>query len=258
MDYVLNKMDIKDLKKAGVNKAEDISIKNYEEKNKGKKVKYEVIKIQKEKERKPNKFKRFLRKFWQVVWKDDSFKGWIISLLFIFIIIKFIFFPLLNLVTGTSLPLAIVESCSMHHKGNVFSDFDNWFERHDSKYENLEIDKLDFSKFSFRRGFSKGDILFIVGKKPEKLEVGDVIIFNGGQKNPIIHRIIDIRQENGEYVFSTIGDNNDGQLTVEKSISEEQIVGKAVFRVVPSLGWGKLIFYERLRPESERGFCSEN
>lgn len=200
-------------------------------------------------------WKNFWKQFWFVVWKDESFKGWIISIIFIFVIIKFIFFPVLNLTTGTSLPLAIVESCSMHHKGNVFSDYDSWWERHENKYSEFEIN--GFTGFIFKRGFSKGDILFIIRAKPEKLEIGDVIIFDGGRQNPIIHRLVEVKQENGEYLFSTIGDNNNGQLSVEKEIKQNQLIGKAVFRITPSLGWGKLIFYERLRPQSERGFCEE-
>lgn len=164
----------------------------------------------------------------------------------------------MNLITGTELPMAIVESCSMYHKGNVFSDFNNWWERHEAKYSELNINKSDFQDFNFRRGFSKGDILFIVGIKPEKLKVGDIIIFNAEQQNPVIHRIIDIKNENGNYLFSTIGDNNNGQLSFEHNITEEQIVGKAVFRIVPSLGWAKLIFFEHLRAPAERGLCSEN
>lgn len=205
-----------------------------------------------------NKFKKFLKKFWEIVWKDDSFKGWLISLIFIFVVIKFIFFPLLNLVTGTTLPLAIVESCSMHHSGNIFGNFNNWWERHDLKYENLNIDKSEFQEFSLKKGFSKGDIIFIIRAKPEKLKIGDIIIFNSNQKNPIIHRVIDIRQEQGKYIFSTIGDNNNGQLAIEQSISEDQLVGKAVLNLFPSVGWAKLVFYEHLRSESERGICSEN
>lgn len=204
------------------------------------------------------RFKQVLKKFWFIVWKDNSFKGWIISILFLFIVIKFIFFPLLNLATGTTLPLAIVESCSMYHQGNIFSSFENWYERHDDKYSELTITKLDFKEFSFKRGFNKGDILFIVGTKPEKLEIGDVIIFDANQKNPVIHRIIDIKQENGSYVFSTIGDNNNGQLEVEKEIAEDEIIGRAVFRLAPYIGWVKLIFFEGTKPASERGFCSEN
>jgi signal peptidase I len=204
-----------------------------------------------------SKFARFLKKFWKIVWKDDSFKGWLISLIFIFVIIKFVFFPLLSLTTGTSLPLAIVESCSMYHTGNVFSNFNNWWDRHDLKYENVGIDKSKFESFNFKRGFSKGDILFIVKAKPEKLKVGDIIIFNANEKNPIIHRIINITHENGEYIFSTMGDNNNGQLSVETEIKPEQLVGKAVFRIAPSVGWVKLVFYEHLKTQDQRGFCQE-
>ena len=81
--------------------------------------------------------------------------------------------------------------------------------------------------------------------------------FNAGQQNPIIHRIINIRQENGNYIFSTMGDNNNGQLSVETTINENQLVGKAAFRIAPGLGWAKLVFYEHLRPANEKGFCYE-
>ncbi len=220
---------------------------------------------------KNNGVKNFFKKFWYLLWKDNSVKGWIFAIVFLFVFIKFIFFPLLNLATGTVLPLAIVESCSMHHEGTIFSNFNNWWERHEAKYSALGIDKQDFrgSLFSkFRRGFTKGDILFITGVKPEKIKIGDIILFNSGtKKSPIIHRVIKIEynEETGEYTFSTIGDNNNAQLIPpndynidERVIHESQIVGKAQFRIVPYLGWGKLIFFEHLRPPSERGICYEN
>ena len=202
--------------------------------------------------------KNFSKKFWYLLWKDDSFKGWAFSIIFFFVFIKFIFFPFLSLATGTVLPLAIVESCSMHHQGMLFSNFDNWWEKHETKYNNLDIEKQDFSGGflnKFKRGFTKGDILFIIGVKPEKLKVGDIIIFEANQQNPVIHRIINIEEENGELIFSTIGDNNNRQLNFEKNIKEEVIIGKAVFRVVPFIGWGKLIFFEHLRSPEEKGFC---
>ena len=204
--------------------------------------------------------KSFFKKFWNLLWKDDSLKGWAFSIIFFFLFIKFLFFPFLSLVTGTVLPLAIVESCSMHHKGTLFSNFDGWWETHESKYDGLNIEKQNFAGGflnKFRRGFTKGDILFIVGVKPEKLKIGNVIIFEANQKNPIIHRIINIEEENGERIFSTIGDNNNGQLNFEKNIKEDVIVGKAVFRIVPFIGWGKLIFFEHLRPSEEKGICYE-
>lgn len=209
---------------------------------------------------KKSDIKKFFKKFWFVVWKDDSFKGWIISILFLFIVIKFIFFPLLSLTTGTALPLAIVESCSMYHDGNLLSDFDAWWLRHDEKYTAFDITQSEFEDFTFKNGFNKGDILFILGTKPENIKIGDVIIFNANAQNPLIHRVIDIRHdgESSRYVFSTIGDNNNGQLSVEKTIDEDQLVGKAVFKLAPYLGWAKLVFYEPQRSPSEKGFCNEN
>ncbi len=211
--------------------------------------------------------KRGFKKFWFLLWKDNSIKGWLFSIIFLFIFIKFIFFPVLNLTTGTSLPLAIVESCSMYHKANVFSNFDNWLDRHYSKYSNLGITKSEFQNFVLNKGFSKGDILFLVKANPDKLKIGDIIAFKSGTgNNPVIHRITKIEEENGEKVFTTIGDNNWEMLIPsnnpgkvdERKIKEEQLVGKAVFRVTPFFGWVKLIFFEHLKPESERGFCKEN
>ncbi len=204
--------------------------------------------------------KNFFKKFWHLLWKDDSLKGWAFSIIFFFVFIKFIFFPVLSLATGTVLPLAIVESCSMHHKSTLFSNFNSWWERHETKYNSLDLEKQDFAGGflnKFKRGFTKGDILFIVGVRPEKIKVGDVIIFEASQQHPIIHRIIDIKEENEELIFSTIGDNNNRQLNFEKDIKEDQVIGKAVFRVLPYIGWGKLIFFEHLKDPEEKGFCSE-
>jgi hypothetical protein len=202
--------------------------------------------------------KEWWNKFWFILWKDDSFKGWVFSIVFLFIFIKFVFFPTLSLITGTSLPLAIVESCSMYHENNLLSNYDKWWEEHEIKYSKFEIGKEYFKSFIFKKGFNKGDILFIIGANPEKLKVGDVIIFNAGQRNPIIHRIIDIDENNGERIFSTIGDNNNGQISFEKNIVSEQMMGKAVFKLAPYLGWGKLIFFEHKKNPSDRGFCRQN
>jgi len=212
--------------------------------------------------------KKYWKKFWHLLWVDESLKGWIFAFIFLFIFIKLIFFPTLNFVTGTAMPLAIVESCSMYHKQDYLltSDFSDWWERHESKYKKSELTKEQFEEFVLKRGFNKGDILFAIKAKPEKLKVGDIIMFNAGQGNPIIHRIIKIRKENEEYIFSTIGDNNPQSFTStnnplgidEININENKLVGKAVFKIAPYLGWGKLIFYDWRKPKAERGFCGEN
>jgi len=145
----------------------------------------------------------------------------------------------------------------MYHKGNLFSDFDMWWDNHEDKYPEFIINKLDFQNFPMKNGFNKGDILLIIRADPEKLDVGNIIIFNANQRNPIIHRIVDIKEINGRKVFSTLGDNNMGQLNSEKEITENQLVGKAVLKIAPYVGWVKLIFYEWRKPISEKGLCSE-
>ena len=201
------------------------------------------------------KIKNFCKKLWFLLWKDDSLKGLIFSIVVIFIFIKFIFFPSLSFITGTILPLAIVESCSMYHDGNLLSDYDEWWQNHDEKYSEFVVEKQEFKNFIFKSGFNKGDILLIIGANTEKLKVGDVVIFTANTNNPIIHRIIEIENKNGDFIFSTIGDNNNGQLPFEKDISEDRIIGKAVFKILPYVGWVKLIFFEGSKSSSDRGFC---
>lgn len=211
------------------------------------------------------KLKKNWNKFWFVVWKDDSFIGWILSIIFIFIIIKFIFFPVLNFVTGTELPLAIVESCSMYHQGPI-PNFNEWWNKHQNKYLKYDIGQQNFIDYRFTNGFNKGDILFVIGANPDKLEIGDVIIFDAKANHPIIHRIISIKEEDGKRIFSTLGDNNKNQLTGnnnpsridETHITEDQIRGKAIIKVAPFLGWGKLIWFEPGQDSNNKGFCDEN
>ena len=195
-----------------------------------------------------------IKKFWNFMWNGDSLLSWITFLVFVFVVVRFIFFPTLSLITGTSLPLAIVESCSMHHGQKL----DSWWVENGGWYEQRGITKEDFATFPVRNGFTKGDIFFILGVKKDKIEVGDVIIFSSGVYNrPIIHRVVSLEP------LATKGDNNAVQFTSgnnneridETNISEEQLIGRTTFVRVPYAGWIKLIFYEPLRPSSERGFC---
>jgi signal peptidase I len=203
------------------------------------------------------KFKETWKKFWFLLWKDNSLKGWIFSVVFLFVFIKLVFFPLLSLATGTSLPLAIVESCSMYHSGNLLSDYSLWYNNNSLKYGLRGINKTEFSEFPMHNGFNKGDILLITHADSKKLEIGDIIVFNAGQKNPIIHRIVSLTEKSdGSRVFSTMGDNNSGQLSIEKGITEEQIIGKAQIRMAPYLGWVKLVFFDWKKSDVEQGFCN--
>jgi signal peptidase I len=212
-----------------------------------------------------------IKKAWIWIWKDDSFLSWIVALLVIFIFVKFIFFPGLALVFGTSLPLAGVESSSMDHQiirnefgagelcGNNYEkdeierlDFDGYWDECEDWYEERGITKLEFSNFPLKNGFSKGDIIIVWGRFTPKL--GDVIIFRANPESraprPIIHRIVSM--EDG--IVGTKGDHNAEQLTQgnniyrtdETGITNERIIGKAVLKI-PYLGWPKIWLVEFIK-----------
>lgn len=193
--------------------------------------------------------KTSIGKAWNWVWHSDSGWSWLVALLLAFIIVKFVFFPILSLAFGTSLPLVVIESGSMSHPqgsflGNTFdtkSAFDEWWVEKSNWYLEHNINNDLASEWPFKGGMEKGDIILVTGHG--RLGVGDVIIFNADTVHPIIHRVIKIEEINSERVYSTKGDNNSDQLFSEKSIPENAVIGRAIFRI-PKLGWIKLIFVE--------------
>jgi signal peptidase I len=196
----------------------------------------------------------FLKKFWTYL-KKDTWDSWLVSLVLIIILIRFIVFPILSLLTGSALPLVVVESCSMYHSQN----FESWWEQNSAYYESLGIKKSEFENFPQYSGLNKGDILLITSS--EEYKKGDIIIFqpnpDATSLTPIIHRIIK------ENPIGTKGDNNPKQLISgnnindidETNIPESRIIGKTAFKVLPFVGWIKLIFFEPFKPEYQRGFC---
>ncbi len=178
-----------------------------------------------------------MSKIWNFLWKSNSPLSWIIDIILIILIVKFIIFPVSGLIMGTNMPFVIVESGSMHHEDS----FDNWFNIHGQWYLDNNITKQEIKDYwSFTNGLNKGDIIFVKGSKEYKK--GQVIIFKVSDRTvPIIHRIIEIKQEGDKKIYSTKGDHNDGQLPQELSIEQSQIIGRASGRL-PFLGWIKLAF----------------
>ncbi len=179
-----------------------------------------------------------LEKFYQFL-KKDTWSSLIVTLILAYIIIRFIFFPTLSFISASSQSMLIVESCSMNHPG--FWNLDLYWNEFGQWYEDRDITKEQFKEFSFPHGFVMGDILLLSNRGD--IEIGDVIIFMTNAKNPIVHRVISI--ENG--IYQTKGDFNTAQLTKnnnpqkidETSITQDQIIGKAIFKI-PKLGWFKL------------------
>ena len=81
---------------------------------------------------------------------------------------------------------------------------------------------------------SRGDLVFVKITKGEDLKKQDIIAYRlEGENYVITHRIVDIKQEDGEYKFETKGDNNnssDGTL-----VRYKEVEGKYINKI-PKLG----------------------
>ena len=192
------------------------------------------------------KIKNVWKKVWWFIWEDNSIWSWLVNVVLAFVLIKIIVYPGLGLILGTNYPIVAVVSESMEHN----MAFEGWWDKSKGWYIERGITKEKFLSFSLKNGFYKGDIMVLVGRNPESLDVGDVIVFKSNKPDPIIHRIVKKWKENGKYYFKTKGDNNKdsikNSLIDETKITEEMIIGKAVIKV-PLLGWIKIIFVEILR-----------
>jgi len=213
-----------------------------------------------------NKPKITWKKVWWFIWEDESIWSWIANAAIAFVLIKFLVYPGLGFMLDTNYPIVAVVSGSMEHKiaaspvdptgqfrlcGKVFDEkhyinFDEYWDTCKDWYlVNTNISKQDFRNVIFHNGFNTGDIMILVGEEPEDLKTGDVIVYKTARPDPIIHRIVNIVEENGSYYFQTKGDHNPGSNGDEYKIAEEQLIGKAVFRI-PLLGWIKIGFVKLL------------
>jgi signal peptidase I len=203
----------------------------------------------------------YLKRFWQFLWYDDSIISWITLVVVAYLAIRFAVFPILGLTLGTDFPLVAVISSSMDHntvKGEICGNFpDNYqnniegfWEQCGSWYDAREITITQFNNFPLKKGFSKGDIIILRGKKPESINTGDVIVFSAQdplrKPDPIIHRVVAAKEE-GDYYFQTKGDHNADiwadEIIQESRIHESRVLGVAWFRL-PVLGYVKIWFVE--------------
>jgi len=185
----------------------------------------------------------YLGKIWYFIWEDDSILSWIVNVILAFVLIKFLIYPGLGLLLGTQYPVVAVISSSMEHEGGN----DQWWEEHHEWYDENGFQKSNFNDFDFTNGFNRGDIMVLKGFEANELEVGEVIVFQSTiRPDPIIHRIVEVEEVDGNYFYTTKGDNNVKSYTFESAISEDNIYGRAVLKL-PYLGYIKIWFVDLLR-----------
>ncbi|MDP3728996.1 MAG: signal peptidase I [bacterium] len=177
----------------------------------------------------------YIKKIYHFIFYDDSALSWIVNIILAFLLVKFIIYPGLALLLGSSLPLVAVISGSMEHEG---LNFDNWWEANGAWYEEQGITKEMFEEYRFKNGFDKGDVIVLVGA--EKIVQGDVVVYaSASHAYPIIHRVANFNEDS--YIIK--GDNNDE--SDPYAVADEQLIGKALYRVV-KIGWIKIWFAQLL------------
>ncbi len=204
---------------------------------------------------------QFCRKLWNYFWKEDSIGSWVLNIIVAFLVIRYLVYPILGVVLGTSFPIVAVVSESMEHglhQGVLCGknlpefkeSFENYWQTCGNWYEQKGISAEQFRTFSFQDGFNKGDVIILWRANSRNIDLGDVLIFQAHRPQPIIHRVVGITEEAGKIYYQTKGDHNSDSIEGglrETKIDESRLLGKGVIRI-PYLGWLKILFVEAIKP----------
>ncbi len=193
-----------------------------------------MVKKKQEKIHDPEKMfsiKKTIKKIWNFLWKEESLASYIAFIIVTFVFLRFLFFPVFLFLTGYS-DVAAVVSSSMERNELTEHTFYRWLE-----FNNFDMNEVE--EWPFLEGLYIGDVIFVRNVEPEEIEVGDVILFYSGNKR-IIHRVVFIEEENGNYFYTTKGDANSNISPSEENIPYELIKGK-LFQRVPYLGYPRVV-----------------
>ncbi len=90
------------------------------------------------------------------------------------------------------------------------------------------IKPLAIASGSMEKAISVGDVAIIKKCKANDVNVGDIIEYKM-EGYTVVHRIVEKKQKNGEFIFVTKGDNN--ARPDAKEVKEDQLIGKVIFNV---------------------------
>lgn len=117
-------------------------------------------------------------------------------------IVALIIINIASAAMGTGTPFIAVTTGSMIHDATTPTNHMKWML--DQGFTEQQV-----QSFPLSGGFNPGDAIIVLGARPEDIRAGDVIVFHQKQYDmPIIHRVYNITQREGEYYFFTKGDHN--------------------------------------------------
>lgn len=105
-------------------------------------------------------------------------------------------------------------------------------------YGYLGVEPTVIYSGSMKPAFDVGDIVLVDDVDPDSIETGDIIQFIRDDV-PILHRVVEIREDEDGRSFIVKGDANEEPDS--EPVSENQIIGKAVL-TIPELGWIQIFF----------------
>ena len=109
------------------------------------------------------------------------------------------------------------------------------------------IKPVSIASGSMEKELSMGDIAIIQKCGANDINEGDIIEYQM-EGYTVIHRVIEKKQNNGEFTFVTKGDNN--QNPDQKEVNEDQLIGKVIFKI-KYLGYPS-IWLQGLREEEQQ------
>jgi len=94
---------------------------------------------------------------------------------------------------------------------------------------------------SMRPSLEVGDVVIIAKVSADTIKPGDIIQFQEAEGVTTVHRVVEIREIEGNMVFITQGDANSEP--DDNPVIPENVVGKAVFDI-PKIGWAAIAVKE--------------
>jgi signal peptidase len=86
-----------------------------------------------------------------------------------------------------------------------------------------------------------GDVVITRVSSPEKIQVGDIIRFHRDGID-VVHRVVEVQNNNSTLVYITRGDNNNVD---DSPVIANQLEGKVIL-TIPKIGWIGILFRRAL------------
>ena len=184
---------------------------------------------QKKQKVKPN-IKGYLKKAYNFLWKEESLLSYAVFIILAFVILRFVAFPVVLYATGTT-DIAAVVSTSMQHSDLTNFTFNEWLTFHNFSAEAV-------AKWPYLEGLNLGDVIAVKKFPAQDIKPGDIILFYSDNLQ-VIHRVMYVKQVNGEYFYTTKGDANAQSSVKETDTPYAEVKGKLVWKV-PYLGYPRV------------------